>query len=203
MHYWAKEHFETLKVVAKGARTVPEWEDYATFCEKYERGLRRDALVVLDRFISSMERAPFAARRRFVGWLTQQADGRDGRHRLIPQPLQVRIVEPTLLEWTLVDPQCYEPHLWLGGFDHLRHAHELAPGNELVRKKLVVAILSRVGFSTHELPAGYLGIPTQDLADLAEAEGLLQGLSSSEDRVQLLAEIAEERTLIREYLRNR
>jgi hypothetical protein len=203
MHYWAKEYFETLKVVAKAARTVPEWADYATFCEEYERGLRRDALVVLDRFISSMERAPFAARRRFVGWLTQQADGRDGRHRLIPQPLQVRIVEPTLLEWTLVDPQCYEPHLWLGGFDHLRQAHELAPGNELVSKKLVIAILSRVGFSTHELPAGYLGIPTQDLADLAEAEGLLQGLSSSEDRVQLLAEIAEERNLIREYLRNR
>jgi hypothetical protein len=203
MHYWAKEHFETLKVVAKAARAVPEWEDYATFCEEYERGLRHDALVVLDRFISSMERAPFATRRRFVGWLAQQADGRDGRHRLIPQPLHVRIVEPTLLEWMLVDPQCHEPHLWLGGYDHLRHAHELAPGNELVRKKLVVAILIRVGFSTHELPTGYLGNSTEDLANLAEAEGLLQGLPSSEHRIQLLAEIAEERKLIRDYLRNR
>jgi len=203
MHYWRKEYFETLKDVAKAARTVPEWVDYATFCEEYERGLRHDALAILDRFISSMERAPFATRRRFVGWLAQQADGRNGRHMLIPRPLQVRIVEPTLLEWTLVEPQCYEPHLWLGGYDHLQRAHELAPEDELVRKKLVVAILSRVGFSTHELPVGYLGIPTEDLADLTEAEGLLEGLSSSEDRIQLSAEIADERRLIRDYLHNR
>jgi hypothetical protein len=203
MHYWRKEYFETLEVAAKAARSVPEWADYATFCEEYEKGMRHNALVILDRFISSIERAPFAMRQRFVAWLAQQADGRDGRHMLIPRSLQIRLVEPTLLEWTLVDPQCYEPHLWLGGYDHLRHAHELAPGNELVRKKLVAAILSRVGFSTHELPAGYLGVPTEDLAHLAEAEGLLQGLASNEDRVQLLAAIAEERNLIREYLRNR
>src|ERR1039458_4521397 len=46
------------------------------------------------------------------------------------------------------------------------------------------------------------GAPHEDLAALSKAEILLQGLSSDDDRRQLAAEIAEERRLIQEYLRN-
>jgi hypothetical protein len=120
MRYWRKGYFETFRSVAKAARTVPEREDYSAFCEKYENGLRQGAFTILDRFISSYEREAFEKRRRFVSWLSHLTFGRAGRHMAIPQPLQIRIIEPTLLEWTLVDPRSYEPHLWLGGYDHLK-----------------------------------------------------------------------------------
>jgi hypothetical protein len=203
MHYWRKGYFESLRDVANAARTVPEWADYAVFCEEYERGLRREAFAILERFIFSLERAPFITRRLFVGWLLRQADRREGRHMLVPHPLNVRVVEPTLLEWTLVEPECSEPHLWIGGYEHLRRAIELAPDDELAKKKLIVLILGRVGFATHELPVGYLGVADEDLAALREAEMLLEGLSSNDDRAQLAADIAEERRLIQEYLRDR
>jgi hypothetical protein len=48
-----------------------------------------------------------------------------------------------------------------------------------------------VGFHSHELPKGYVGIAEDDLAALLEAEGLLQGLSSQDDRRELYAEIKE------------
>jgi hypothetical protein len=203
MHYWRKDYFKTLGVVAQAARTVPEWQDYAAFCEKYEKGIRQEALTILDRFISSYEQESFESRRAFVSWLLQQTDGRDGRHMAIPHPLQIRIVEPTLLEWTLADPQSYEPHLWQGGYDHLKTALQLAPDNELVRKKLIVAILSKVVFATHELPRGYLGHPDLDLAALDEAESLLAGLSNETERASLAGDISEDRQLILKYLRSR
>lgn len=122
---------------------------------------------------------------------------------LVPHPLHVRVVEPTLLEWTEVEPGCSEPHRWLGGYEHLKRAIELAPDDELARRKLVVLILGRVGFASYELPVGYLGAAHEDLATLSEVEVLLQGLLSDDDRRQLPAEIAEERKLLQEYLRNR
>jgi len=203
MHFWRQEYFKTLKEIADEARAVPQWADYTAFCELYERGLRNDAFTVLTRFISSLERSDFAERRRFVSWILKRADGRDGRHMLVPHPLHIRVIEPTLLEWTLVEQECYEPHLWLGGSEHLRRAIELAPDDELVKKKLIVLILSQVGFNTHELPDGYLGTVNEDLDALSEAERLLKGLSSYDDREKLVGDIADERRLIHDYLRNR
>ena len=182
---------------------MPEWEGYANFCSEYERGLRRDAFAILERFMFSLERATFAERQSFVSWLCQQVEGGQGRHMLVPHPLYIRIVEPTLLEWMLIESECSEPHRWLGGEEHLRKAIELDPNDELARQKLIVFILGRVGFNSHELPAGYLGIAQDDLAALNEAEVLLQGLSNYDDRIELAAEIDEERRLIQEHLDGR
>jgi hypothetical protein len=201
MHFWRKKHFQTVKDVAADASTSPEWTDYAGFCSEYERGLRRQAFTTLERFVSSLARAPFVERRRFVSWLLQRADGRDGRHMLIPYPLHVRIVEPTLLEWTLVEPRCSEPDRWLGGYEHLKHAIELQPDDELARRKLLGLLLGKVGFSTHELPVGYLGKAREDLESPREAEELLRGLSSDEVRREFAEQIEEERRLIQEYFR--
>lgn len=104
------------------------------------------------------------------------------------------MVEPSLIEWTLAEPACAEPHLWLGGYDHLKLALELEPENQLARRKLIMAILSRVVFDGHEIPAGYLGDAESDLASLKEADELLKGLIDEDDRLSLAAHIAEQRS---------
>lgn len=200
MHFWRKEYFKTLKDAAAAARAVPEWKAYAEFCEQYERGLRREAFLVLERFISFLEGSPVMARRSFVSWLSHQADGCEGRHMLVPYPLQVRIVEPTLVEWAEVEPDCSEPHLWLGGYEHLKRAVELAPHDHIAKRTLIGTILNRVGFDAHELPAGYLGDAVVDLAALNEAEMLLASCSSEEPG-GLAAEIVELRERIKHHLR--
>lgn len=198
MHFWRKKYFQTLKEAATEASESPDWADYAAFCAEYERGLRPQAFKSLERFIGTIERAPFEARRRFVSWLLHRADGREGQHMLVPFPLRLRVVEPTLLEWTEVEPGCSEPHRWLGGYEHLKRALELAREDELARRKLVVLILGKVGMSTHELPIGYLGVVHEDLEALSEAEGLLKNLSNNDYRIQFAASIGEERALIEE-----
>src|SRR5262245_54010052 len=124
MHFWRDSFFRSLKDIAAEAKTVPEWADYATYCSDQERGLRRQAFGGLDRFISRMEAAPFAERKRFVSWLLHRADGRDGEHMLVPQPIRKRLVEPTCAEWIQLEPTSSEPHRWLGYYEHLKLALE-------------------------------------------------------------------------------
>lgn len=196
MFYWREEYFNDLKDAAADASA--KWSDYSAFCLEYERGLRRQAFAVLERFIHSMEAEPFADRRRFVSWLMSIAYGREARHMLIPHPLQIRVVEPTLLEWTVVEPACSEPHRWLGGFEHLEKAIELDPADQIALREFVICLLSRVDYATHHLPVGYLG---SALEVLQRAESLLAGISCESDRFAYVAEVAEQKALIHEYLR--
>jgi len=50
MYFWREDYFKALRDVATEARAVPEWVDYVAFCEEYERGLRREAFTILERF---------------------------------------------------------------------------------------------------------------------------------------------------------
>ncbi len=201
MWYWREDYFRTLKDVGSEAAKSPEWADYATFCSEYESGLRTKAFTTLERFMLAFEGAPFVERRDFVGWLMHAADGTSGARMAVPHPLRWRIVEPTLLEWTAVDPQASEPHRWLGGYDHLKLAVELNPRDELATRELISLISGDVG--THHLPDYYVGDPHQDLGALNEAEALLEGINNNDDRRRLRQMIEEERVLITQYLRKR
>ena len=198
MQYWRDDFFKTLVDIAADAAKFPDWADYAAFCLEYERGLRPQAFAVLERFMHALERAPFSERRRFVSWLMNTADGTPGQHVAVPHPLRLRIVEPTLVEWTAVEPKCSEPHRWIGGYEHLKLALELNGGDHAARRKLIICLL---GVGTHQLPDLYVGNPHQDLASLLEAEALLPGLPGEDERRQWFAAIQEERFLIQQYLR--
>jgi hypothetical protein len=136
--YWRQEYFRDLSETSDAARAT-KWTGYGTFCLEYERGLRKQAFAILERFIQSLEREPFEERRNFVSWLMALAHRREGRHMLIPHPLKLRVVEPTLVEWTVVDPMCAEPHRWLGGYEHLERAVELDPSDQIALRDLSFA----------------------------------------------------------------
>src|SRR5687768_8236357 len=98
MWFWRDTYFHTLKDLAAEASTFPEWADYAAYCTEHERGLRRKAFSILERFISQMEGAAFSKRKRFVGWLLHRLDLSNDSHMLAPYPLRQRVIEPTLNE---------------------------------------------------------------------------------------------------------
>jgi hypothetical protein len=201
MYYWREQYFLGLKATAAAAlKESAKWQDYGTFCLEYERGLRQQAFRVLERFMHSMEREPFNERRQFVSWLMSAAYRHDGRHMLIPHPLRIRVVEPTLLEWTIVEPDCSEPHRWLGGREHLARAVELDPDDQIALREFIVCLLSEVGYATHELPVGLLGSALTVLETLEKVETLLPSLSSDDDGATYAAEVLEERAAIHEYL---
>jgi hypothetical protein len=203
MLHWRDDYFENLRRFASLARAIPEWSDYATFCEKYEQGLRREAFGRLEHFIEYLEKSPFSERRKFVSWLLPRVDGVEGKHMLVPHPLSNRIIQPTLCEWIVAEPESAEPHLWLGDYDNLKRALALKPDDDVIRRKLVARILNRVDWATHELPTGYIGEPSEDLTALDEAERLIGELSSERERADFDAALREQRGMILSYLNSR
>ena len=166
------EYFQTLKDTAAAASTFPDWREYALFCSELERGLRQQAFAALRHFITSIEGAAFGERRRFVSCLLSRSENQKGRHLPIPQSLQTRVIEPTLLEWVVVEPECSEPHRWIGGQEHLEKAIELDPLDYLARRKLILWLLGHVDYASHELPFGFIGSVSEGLTDLKRAEEL-------------------------------
>jgi hypothetical protein len=203
MLYWRGDYFENLRRFASLARAIPEWSDYASFCEKYEQGLRQEAFGRIEHFIEYLENSPFSERRKFVSWLLPQVDGVEGQHMLMPHPLSRRIIQPTLCEWIVAEPECAEPHLWLGDYDNLKHALALKPDDDVIRRKLAACILSRIDWATHELPSGYIGEPSEDLTALDEAERLIEKLTSEQERADFDASLHEQRGMILSYLNSR
>jgi len=203
MLHWRDHYFENLRHIALLARAVPEWSDYASFCEKYEQGLRREAFSRLEHFIGYLEKSPFLERRRFVSWLLVRVDSVESKHMLVPYPLSNRIIQPTLCEWIVTEPECAEPHLWLGDYDNLKQALVLKPDDDVILRKLVACILNRVDWATHELPTGYIGEPSEDLVALDEAEQLIERLTSEEEQADFGAALHEQRAMIHSYISSR
>jgi hypothetical protein len=199
MYFWRQQYFQSLKSIAVEATAEPEWSDYATYCTDYERGLRRQAFATLDAFIVRMKCAPFAERKRFVSWLMHHADGREGEHMLVPHPVRTRLVEPTCNEWIEVEPASSEPHRWLGSYDHLKVALRLDATDEIARRKFLICVLKEIRYLTHELPAGYLGDPQEDLIVLGEAQAAVAGLSNQDERKDFEVEFARQRKLIEDH----
>ena len=137
MHHLYDQYFRDLKDAAIEVDSFG-WTGYAAYCLEYESGLRANAFATLGTFIKVTTKASFTERRRFVSWLSAFADERKGRDRLIPYPLRKKVIEPTLDEWVQREPQCPEPHRWLGGRDHLERALELVPTDQIAIRKLVV-----------------------------------------------------------------
>lgn len=203
MHFWRQRHSESLRAIVANANEFPEWADYFGYCERLERGLRKEALTKLHVFLASILMSSFEERRRFVSWIYERAWDTGWLDSFVPHPLQTRLAEPTLREWIEREPDAAEAHCWLGTMDHLRRAVALDPQNEIACKRFIRCILGRIDYATHELPAGYLGDdPSQDMADLATAEELLGRVKSPEERTDLAMKITEERRLLGSYMRS-
>jgi hypothetical protein len=157
----------------------------------------------LGEFISALEQAPFADRKAFVSWILHETDRADGKHLVKPYPLQTRIIDSTLAEWLKCDPESGEAHRWIGGDDHLKQALSIDPDDQIVRRKIIVAILDRVAHSMHELPEGYLGDPEQDRIALTDAASLLEHLSDEQLCRDLSSDVSELMAIVQEHLDRR
>lgn len=203
MYYWRDEYFKALSEMSKLLADYPEWNEYNCYCKLLEQGLRKKAQAHLTNFISKLSSQTFSERKRFVSWIYQQCFDSVAVGLFMPHSLLKKLIEPTLLEWTEIEPENSEPHRWLGTTDHLRKAIALNPDDEMACVRLIVITLNRAGYSVHELPSGYLGDPEEDLAALDEIEAVAPKVRDEKRRAEYLSAIRELRREIRNYLSTR
>ncbi len=200
MLYWRDEDFSIMAEASRIASDNSAWAEYANYCEQLEKGLRKDAFNHLSKFVESSAEWSFPEKKEFVSWLYHYAYPNRFLNQLLPHPLRVKLLEPTLVEWICREPKNSEPHRWLGGLEHLEEAVRLNPADQIACYLLANTILGHVGYSIHELPAGYIGNPEEDLILLEEAESMMGSISDEEKRSEYQSEIAEMKERIYGYL---
>jgi hypothetical protein len=202
IHYWRQESFETLVCLQERFAEVAELNEYGEYLRLLENGLRDKALTHLQTLLQIL-RATSVPRRREIASLLLRTTEHETGHRLMPYPLLTGFIDPTLAEWRESAPNDPEPLRWSRSIDDLERALSIEPTCDYTRRKLVLRILGHVGFSTHGLPAGYIGEPRDDLGLIALARREASVLSDERARQAYLAMIDEEETEILNYLASR
>ena len=200
MHYWRKVNYEGLPLLATDADQAG-YGHFAEYCRLRERGLRKNAFEVLSLFISEMLAVPGPQRRKFVEWHQAHCFLNPALMDALPQPLEEKIIRPTVEEWINECPNDPLALRWSNKVSDLRRAAELNPGEEIAAIKLAKVVLSGIDYATHELPSGYLGEnPEEGLADLEFVMHYLSLIKKTIFRDPLLDEAKRLQRLIQNYL---
>jgi hypothetical protein len=201
MWFWRDENFKVLAEASRIASSTPAWVEYARYCDLLEKGLRKDALSRLGSFIEIATKWSIEEKKKFASWLYYFAHQNRTIDQLLPHPLRVNLLEPTLIEWIVLEPEAGEPHRWLDTPEHLEEAIRLDPADEIARERLINWLLSGVDYSTHELPYGYIRCPEEDLQILDEVEAMICGIFDKEKKAQYQGEVAALRKIVSDYLK--
>jgi hypothetical protein len=198
MLYWRRNSFEKLATIQARLAEHPELAQYVEYLNCLELGLRRQALGHIESLIGTLQQLDVSRQRELASILCRETAISTG-HKLIPHPLQTEFIKPVIRDWLESDPDVAEPRRWTGDLEDLKRAVELDPSCDYTRWRLVLRILEYVGFSTHELPSGYLGdVETdEDLLILAGREA--QRLIDDATRAKFLDLIREEQEEIDTY----
>ncbi len=199
MWYWRKGNYEGLLNFAEKIQDDPDLDLYAKYCSLREKGLRKQAFQNLNNFISSALNWSLEKRFHFVDSLLNVLNENEDIYDLIPQPLDSRIVQPTLLGWVKVNPDDPSGYRWLGEEDNWRKALLLDNTEQISRIRLIKRLIYCSYFSTHHLPEGYIGNTSEDLMGLNEAQGLLTGLLDQTLQSEFCNEINHYRDLVQSY----
>jgi hypothetical protein len=176
---------------------------YAEYCRLRESGLRSQAFAALARFITFAAALPDRERRALSDWLMSTREQHNRVDEVLPHPLKVNVVEPTLEAWRN-DTRDAAPRRWLGILHHDRDLLDDAIAcdatDDIARRHLIRLLLDHVAFSTHHLSEGlYLGdIPT-DFAFLDKAKHELQQLRDPERRDRAAHRETAQRQLLEDW----
>jgi hypothetical protein len=198
MLYWRRDSFVKLATIQARLAEHPELAQYVEYLNCLGQGLRQQALGHIESLIGSLRQLDVSRQRELASILCRETAISTG-HKLIPHPLQAEFIKPVIRDWLESDPDAAEPRRWTGDLEDLKRAVELDSFCDYTRWRLIMRILGHVGFSTHELPSGYLGDVEvdEDLLILAGHEA--QRLIDDGTRAKCLDLIREEQEEIDTY----
>jgi hypothetical protein len=212
MQPWRAETFDLLKRASSDA--TERWPGYAAFAALQEKGLRQQALAAARAFAEDMKSRGHESRWDFVSWLFRlmDASGHVVLEALVPFPLKVDVVLPTLRESRAAAEPRPEAFLWMSQHYtndiNTEHPEDADPRGAMLRdgirrtdsdvrlkRALAMHLVGIVEYNQHHLfESSYLDDPAADLQYLAEARQLV-----GESTDEISADINRAEELVRAW----
>lgn len=173
--YWNRDNFESLVWLADRLCEVPELVRLADYCRLREKGLRKQALAALRKFLT--EAALLAEEKRLALslHLLELRHAAPGAHQFLAQPLIDELILPSLRQAAQPGNEAFRQlALFLGEQDDLRTALRHDPADERVRKRLADLLLGYADYAMHHLDEScFIGSEEYCRSVLDEAANLL------------------------------
>ena len=200
MQYWRKTDFISLKEVIEISKGYPHWLGYTQYCVAKEKGLRKQAMQIMEEFIRSMNQKPIRVRIDFTHWIEEMQFKYNDSVGLIPYPLHEEIIAPTLEAWKKKEPQDPVPYRWINTEESLLKAIELDPNEQISKYRLFQKIIFEVWQNQHELEDQlYIGDSKKDRRRLQVLKEKIRGIQEA-DSEALFEEIEARITICNTYL---
>jgi hypothetical protein len=155
---------------------------FADYCNFLDKGLRKDALKNLDKFIDNTKNWDYSTKAIFCKTIFSVSKTSNDIDFILTTNLTDILIKPTLLEMTTQEPNNYLAFKWYGQFfrdtTYIKKALELNPLENSIKLILLNRLESDIWSSTHHLPDGYLGNIEQDEQDIKLAFSMLDNLDS-------------------------
>lgn len=177
-----------------------------------ERGLRREWLVHIDRFIEEANTWNFERQRTFVSWLLSTCERESDVSVLLIYPLKERLLKPTLKKWMKELPDDVRPYRWYGLFfnedDRFIYLQEaITRGGrreQLAIERMIDHHLYGLWYSFHHLDEDlYLGEIEEDAESLTEAWLLIEQLDDAVFKSERITEWQKLNQTLTDWIRFR
>jgi len=180
-----KSQNESLLILSKLSDKNPKLDEYSKYCLLREQGLRKKAFDHLERFIKDIITWSLEERIEFVKLLFPYfEDVKDADYGGFPQPLNIKVVKPTLEEWCSLEKTNGNPFRWYGKYyrseEHLNKALKLNPNDDLARITLILWWSDKIYYSLHHLPYSYIGNYEKDIELMGEIKKQVYLLNNKE-----------------------
>ncbi len=153
---------------------------FADYCNYLNKGLRKEALKCLERFLDNTENWDYLTKATFCKIIFSISTTNNDIDFVLTTNLADKLIKPTLLEMTTQEPNNYLAFIWYGQYFRetalIKKALELKPSDNNIKLILLNNLENDIWTSTHHLPDGYLGDIEQDKQDIELAFSLLGSL---------------------------
>ena len=205
MHFGNKEKFEGLEVIAASLSGDKRFSELTEYCRLRERGLRPQAIQMMDRFIENSRSLPLAERIERINVILEIAVRSPGVHQFLSWPLKSMLVQPGLAEWLEAEPNSTAALRWDGWLNgntsSLEKALDADPHDVFVRKLLIDwEYLSTIEFAIHHVSDTILLLDLSEVeAAITKAEALLQTAPNRACFARLENELSEFKMIVADW----
>ncbi|MEN6449954.1 MAG: hypothetical protein ABFC96_05650 [Thermoguttaceae bacterium] len=190
--------------VASEAERVSQWQEFAIYCRLREQGLRKEAFVHLQAFLSEATRWEFSKQREFIFWLCAKIEKTCDTGVLYPNPLKTTLFAPFFDEWQRQEPSSDEANALRAQYlvepNGYYRAIEINPHNQRARIALAENCLYDLWYATHHLPEFFIGSETEATKTAEEAKSHIGEIEDSDRRESLEMELRQHQQLLHDWI---
>lgn len=198
-----KNIHQQFLIFAEQFKHEPAYYDYCLYLEK---GLRKEALKIINNFVADLQQRDFEQQKTFIETILTAYDKYEGYpYNIMPHPL-FQLIFGLIKDWCdrdLVDERFF---FWYGKhkyeFQYIELALAKAPDFEKAKVAIVEHKLYPLYYATHHLPDYYIddGYENDDLARCNELKQDILSLKEESQQDKYMKELAFYQTLIENYI---